>query len=226
MQPCVLKCTSLQRVASRGLSGSQTLYTTAPNKPTHLCMACNPCIPAHITENHLNPRASKDPKSLVYIWYSKSAQKRAVRKGKLEIGDGGCLSHPGPRAQTRGSQQGALVPTVVPVKRTHRTQATLPPLVLLFSVSTFFLTQRFNLTQREDNGRGSSRMKLSWGELWNRTTREHGCQTPVPQLSQLRNPRVIKPLEKFSSGLERPRNGSVSPSVQWSQKGHKGQGKL
>lgn len=66
MQPCVLKCTRLQRVASR-LSGSQTLYTTAPNKPHSPVHGIQPCIPAHVTENHLNPRASKDPKSLVYI---------------------------------------------------------------------------------------------------------------------------------------------------------------
>lgn len=88
--------------------------------PTHPCMAFNPCIPAHITENHLNPRASKDPKSLVSIWYSKSAQKHAVRKVNLEIWR--YWIHIIPSAQGPGPEGASRVfciPTMVPVTRTH-----------------------------------------------------------------------------------------------------------
>ena len=54
-----------------------------------------------------------------------------------------------PRAQGLGPEGAGRVfciPTVVPVKRTHGTQATLQSFVLPFSFSTYFLTQKCKLT--------------------------------------------------------------------------------
>lgn len=95
VQPCVLKCSCLQRLASL-----HTLHPQPQTNPTHPGMVLNPGTPTHVTGNCLNPRASKGPKSLAYIWYSKSAKRHVVRKVSLEMGS---TSHTRPKP---GDQRG------------------------------------------------------------------------------------------------------------------------